>query len=385
MRAVRPDRLCGAWVCNDRFGPIWWWRRATSGIAACGGKRTLNQINGVGIGQLQHLGFDTTSATDRATLLGPVGSAAAVQKGITSPYLGFPSNQTVIQALRPFPQYGTLPSLWAPLGDTWYDSLQVKATQRVFHGLDFTYAFTWQKELINGTVCEQCLGGPGPTAVVTDPFNRGINKQISAYSQPLVSVIAANYTTPHLRTNAVLSGCSRLAGGMFLNYSSGMPIQVPAAQNALATLLRGATVTSSRIPGVPLFTQDLNCHCFDPAKEFVLNKNAWQDPASGVFGTAAPYYNDYRYQRAPQENVALSRTFAVKERVRAVFRVEFTNMFNRLRVPQPTATNALATSTFVKDSAGQNTSQTLAGFGRINTVTAGTGQRTAQALVRITF
>jgi hypothetical protein len=101
--------------------------------------------------------------------------------------------------------------------------------------------------------------------------------------------------------------------GTFLNYSSGLPIQVPAAQNALTSLLRGATVNSTRIPGVPLFTQDLNCHCFDPAKEFVLNKNAWQDPPSGVFGTAAPFYNDYRYQRTPQENVALSRTFAVKK------------------------------------------------------------------------
>jgi hypothetical protein len=34
---------------------------------------------------------------------------------------------------------------WAPLGATWYNSLQAKATKRFSDGLDFTYAFTCQK------------------------------------------------------------------------------------------------------------------------------------------------------------------------------------------------------------------------------------------------
>jgi hypothetical protein len=138
-------------------------------------------------------------------------------------------------------------------------------------------------------------------------------------------------------------------------------------------------VNSSRVPGVPLFTQDLNCHCFDPGQTFVLNPAAWQDPPAGYFGTAASYYNDYRYQRIPQENAALSRTFAIKERVRMLFRVEFTNVMNRLRVPQPTSTNALATPVRTGNGVTQS------GFGRIDTLTPGIGQRTAQALVRITF
>src|SRR5207302_4501034 len=141
---------------------------------------------------------------DRTLLTSQVGSATAISRGIRVPHPGFPTTQLVAQALRPFPQYGTITSLWAPLGNTWYDSLQVKATQRVLKGLDFTYAFTWQQELDNGTVCEQCLTGPGPTAVVTDFENRGINKQLSAYSQPLVSVIALNYRTSSLPTNPVL-------------------------------------------------------------------------------------------------------------------------------------------------------------------------------------
>src|SRR5205085_3412911 len=145
--------------------------------------------------------------------------------------------------------------------------------------------------------------------------------------------------------------------------------------------LRGVSVNSSRVPGAPLFTKDLNCHCFDPGKEFVLNPAAWQDPPAGYFGTAASYYNDYRYQRTPQENAALSRTFVVKERVRMLFRVEMSNVLNRLRVPQPTSGNALATPVRTTDGTGR----TQSGFGRIETLTPGTGQRTAQALLRLTF
>ena len=67
-------------------------------------------------------------------------------------YPGFPSTQTLLQALRPYPQWnGIPPFLGPPDGNTWYDSLQVKATKRYSHGLSAQLAYTWQKELTNGT------------------------------------------------------------------------------------------------------------------------------------------------------------------------------------------------------------------------------------------
>jgi len=33
----------------------------------------------------------------------------------------------------------------------------------------------------------------------------------------------------------------------------------------------------------------LNCHCFDPNKEFVLNPAAWTQPSAGQFGAAAAF------------------------------------------------------------------------------------------------
>jgi hypothetical protein len=130
---------------------------------------------------------------------------------------------------------------------------------------------------------------------------------------------------------------------------------------------------------VPLFTQDLNCHCFDPNTTFVLNPAAWMNPPQGQFGTAAAYYNDYRYERRPIETMSLGRMFRMKERANLQLRVEFVNIFNRTEVNNPTATNALATQ--LRTPAGQTTG----GFGYINTGTTFAPPRQGSLVARFQF
>ncbi|MBV8842029.1 MAG: hypothetical protein JO307_04380 [Bryobacterales bacterium] len=130
---------------------------------------------------------------------------------------------------------------------------------------------------------------------------------------------------------------------------------------------------------MPLFTQDLNCHCFDPNKTFVLNPAAWSNPALGQWGTAAAYYSDYRYERRPVENISLGRLFRIKERASLQIRGEFTNMFNRTEMNNPTATNALATPSV------SPTGQTLSGFGYISTGTLFSSPRQGQLIARFQF
>ena len=77
-------------------------------------------------------------------------SALAASRGFnTLPYASFSGANTVAQSLRPFPQFGTIQSLGVPLGESKYDSLQVKANKRYSHGLNLTATFTWQNERTN--------------------------------------------------------------------------------------------------------------------------------------------------------------------------------------------------------------------------------------------
>ena len=165
---------------------------------------------------------------------------------------------------------------------------------------------------------------PGaPPPAINDDFNRDQNKAISGYSRPLTSIISLNYVTPKISASGgAMKITSWLARdwqiGALLQYASGLPIHVPYAQNTplLSTILArnlpvGITNTTyaNRVPGQPLFLQDLNCHCFDPTRTLVLNPNAWVDPGPGQWGSSAPYYSDYRYQRRPGENVNIARIF----------------------------------------------------------------------------
>ena len=150
-------------------------------------------------------------------------------------------------------------------------------------------------------------------------------------------------------------------GGSF-RYQSGLPIASPTSNNNLGAVLpRQATNYADRVPGVPLFTNSPNCHCFDPSQTFILNPAAWTQPPAGQFGTAAPYYNDYRWQRQPSESASLGRIFRIREGMTLSIRAEFFNIFNRVFLNAPTSGNS--TQTQVK--AGANT---VSGFGYINTL-----------------
>jgi hypothetical protein len=289
---------------------------------------------------------------------------------------------TVAQSLRPYPQFGNL-SNWhyTPLGDTWYNSLQAKATKRFSHGVEINSSFTWSKQLTLGVEDDFGRGGG---VFINDAFNRRNQKTLSVFDQPFLFVFSGSYTTPKL------SGGNRLTGnkvvswiardwqiGTLLRYGSGTPIQSPTATTGLATYVFQSTLFN-RVPGVALFTHDLNCHCFDPNKTFVLNPAAWVNPPAGQFGTAAPYYADYRYQRRPVENMSLGRAFHLKERATLQIRAEFTNIFNRTEVNNPTATSAVATQT-------TSNGRTTGGFGYINVGTTFSAPRQGQLIARIQF
>jgi hypothetical protein len=180
----------------------------------------------------------------------------------------------VAQALRPFPQFGTISNVWSPLGKTWYDALQLKTTKRFSHGLDFTSTFSWQKELVVG------VGGTATTSVINNPFDYNSNKYTSPTSRPLSLVFAGNYQLPALHTNSIVSWLLRdWRIGAVMQYASGLPIRAPQAQTRLndvispgATLADAVTSYAVRKPGEPLYTVDLNCHCYDPLKTSELER-----------------------------------------------------------------------------------------------------------------
>lgn len=356
-------------------------------------------------------GLDTSLAADRNLLNTRINSPLVTARFPTlananNVYPGFPATQALKLALRPYPQWGGIPPfLGPPLGVTWYDSLQAKVTKRMTHGLTVDSAFTWQKELNLGVGSDTSYLTPAPN-LINDVFNRNQNKQISGFSRPFMLVVSFRYTTPGFAAGGaamkVLSWAARdwnIAGVM--RYQSGQVIRVPASNNGFFSQLArtdnpatwgGANTYWNRVNGQPLLSFDPNCKCFDPTTQLVLNPSAWSDAPAGTFGTAAPYYNDYRWQRQPQESLSVGRTFRLANEGKMMLdiRSEFFNIFNRLFLANPAGVSPAGfpppgpnpAAPTVRNAAGALSS----GYGFVNTFNGnGSQPRTGQLVARFTF
>src|SRR5262249_14227416 len=239
--------------------------------------------------------IDVTNPTDAKLLSTPINSPLVIARfpylaNPNSVYPGFPATQTLGRAVRPYPQGpGIPPFLGPPMGDTWFDSLQVKVTKRFSHGLAAQGAYTWEKELTGRTNSNTSYLTPSPP-LINDVYNYKLNKEVSGFSLPQEMVISVSYTTPKWESNGTAfkaaSGAARdwVISGV-LRYQSGQILQSAASANGLlANLQRGPSnnpaiwgggyTFMNRVPGQPLFLVDPNSK-FDPTTQLVLNPKAW--------------------------------------------------------------------------------------------------------------
>ena len=303
----------------------------------------LGYLNQLSPQVLSTYGFSPYSnAADNLLLNSTIGSTAVVQRfGNLTPYSGYASTNTLLNALRPFPQFSTIGVTNSPTGRTFYDSLQMKGTKRLSHGLQVNGTFTWSKSMV----------GIRPNLFVPS------NKSLESTDQPFLFNANIIYTTQKWFSNKIVATIVKDWGiGAFLQYGSGLPLTPPAA----TTTNYIGTSEQFRVPGQPLFLKNLNCGCINPYFDQVLNPAAWTNPASGTFGPATgTYYGDFRSARRPQENMNLSRTFRFKERYSLQLRGEFVNIFNRTQIGNPTTSTPSAAP-------GRISGYLSSGFGVIN-------------------
>jgi hypothetical protein len=265
QREITPNLMVEAAYVGTRG--IWW---PFSGQTSNPG--TLVNYNYLSPQTLSAYGLSLNNPADLKILTAQVGSPAAGPFMNKLPYAGFPLTATVAQSLLPFPQFNSgLAATWAPLGDTWYNSLQAKATKRFSHGLSATFAFTYSENLDN------MEGATVPTNV----GNRQTSVMLDNLDRPFVTSWAFNYTVPAIFRGSSSAGLKAASwvtrdwtlGGIF-QYSSGALIAPPLANASptLSNLVFQSTVMD-RVPGQPLFTD-------------VLNPKAWVNPPAGQFGTA---------------------------------------------------------------------------------------------------
>src|SRR4029077_619761 len=135
-------------------------------------------------------------------------SSAVIAKvgGVLTPYAGYASSNTLLNALRPYPQFSTIVVQNSPTGKTYYDSLQMKGTKRTSHGLQVNGTFTWSKTM-------QLIR---PNLFVPS------NKSLQSIDQPFLFNANILYTTQSWFANKMVNTAVKdWSFGAFVQYGSG--------------------------------------------------------------------------------------------------------------------------------------------------------------------
>jgi hypothetical protein len=220
----------------------------------------------------------------------------------------------VAQALRPFPQFGSVGQANATYGSSNYHSLQVYGQKRMSRGLDFTAAYTFSK-MIDDT--RQFSSGVGQQ----NYYDRQAERSISATDQPHILSFSYVYELPLARNRRIggwtVSGIHR--------YASGLP-QSLAVINTLPIF--NGVLRPNAVLGVPQRAPVASGR-FDPGRERWINPVAFAAPPAFRFGNTSRYLSSLRGPASLSESFAILKDTRIVELVKLQFRTEISNPFNR--------------------------------------------------------
>ncbi|MDX2180343.1 MAG: carboxypeptidase regulatory-like domain-containing protein [Bryobacteraceae bacterium] len=269
-----------------------------------------------------------------------VTSAGAVAAGIRLPWSSFPTNRSVAQALRPFPQYLDVWSRNSGQGQTWYDSMQFKVERR-FGGFQLLAAYTWSKSLANQHFRQ--IFSQQFNVGAQDAYNLNDMKSFNPFDQPHVLNIVWAYDLPFGRGKKFGGSANWLAntfiGGWTISgaqrYYSGNLIQLVTPGNPLGTTLF-STATKANWSGGAIRT-GVDQGTLDPNNPNVrwFNPDVFSAAAPFSLGSAALYHDDFRQPSIAFENIGVSKRTTLfnneKNPVVLQYRADAFNLFNRTR------------------------------------------------------
>lgn len=287
---------------------------------------------------------------------------------VTLPYATF--DGSIVQMLKPFPQYSGVSDPYADFGNSNYNALQTYIQRTMSKELYFLVSYTWEKQIDDSgaAVNESSAGAP------RSAYNLAQERSVGVSDQPQAISLAYVYGLPFGQGRAI-SSKSRIIDTMIGGW------QLSGLQQYAAGLPLGKISASCNVPGTggcyadynPAFTGSVRINGAYGSGQprgtnppSYINVNAFQNPASFTFGTT-PRTMAYKL-RAPwsiNEALSIGKDFGFFEHSTFRFQADAFNPFNRVVF------------------GGINTTITSASFGQVSTQT--NGARVFQLESHITF
>jgi hypothetical protein len=272
-----------------------------------------NNINAVSMAQLLQYGGSINSPN--------------LSNSVTNPFAGLlPSTSingattTLQQLLLPHPQFGSITEQNIPVGDSWYNSLQVRFDKRVSHGLNVMVSYTYERWL-NATSYMNAQ----------DPITQTPERTLSATDAPHRIVVDGNWAIPlfanlHGVAGALLKGWQ--INGIFVR-ESGFPLAAPSGFYSMGInpALPGAN-ESKAFNTCTLLTNLTTTNCTFNGQTLPV---AFVQQAPNTPRTLSLEFPSLRPPKVPNADLSMFKAFTLREHMRLQFRAE---AFNATNSPQ---------------------------------------------------
>ncbi|WP_031500308.1 TonB-dependent receptor [Bryobacter aggregatus] len=271
--------------------------------------------------------LNVNSLTAAQTALG-----TANQQLVPNPFYGTITDPTsslslpTIQAgqlLRPFPQYQSVIADFPSLGNSQYHSLQLKLEKRLSKGYTLLVGFTAAKS-INDSSQDMY----GPVSGIQDPTNLRMERSLDPQDVSKRLVLSGVWDLPVGRGRHFGTSWSKpmdaLLGGWQFNtiasFQSGLPLVMTSTGAARPNRIATGTAPSGPIQ------KNLD-RAFDTS--------AFAVPAAFTFGNSSRTAPDMRTHGIANYDLSLFKTWKLRESLKAQFRMEAFNAFNRVQFGPP--------------------------------------------------
>jgi hypothetical protein len=224
---------------------------------------------------------------------------------------------------------------WMSEGLSSYNALQIDMNRRFSQGFQIRGAYTWSKSLDDGTALNSSVGSNAPGFVMF-PRNPRLDWGPSTTDARHIAAINSSYELPFGTGKRFFSG----ARGLSQKLASGWTL------SGIETLKSGFPFTpqlgfnptnngDSRNPIRPSWNPAFVGPVILGGPNQYFNPNAFSLPPSRTYGDAGR--NVLTGPGLATLDLSVAKNTAISERLRAQFRAEFFNIFNRANFGTPNA------------------------------------------------
>ncbi len=297
-----------------------------------------------------------------AVLNANINDPAAIAAGVKPPYPNFSNdlagNATVAHALSPFPQYSNVYNNFDLSGAASYKGLQFSVEKRFSNGLSFLASYTLSRTLANVDSAFATFA-----SLPENKYNQKAEYTVSGSDELNNAKISGTYELPIGPGKTFLNNkgvTGQILGGFQLgfitSYQTGQPFGISENDNPLGCA--GCFNRPDEVPNVSRSTTNYKNLNFTSGQSDrkVFSTNAFVS-TTGTFklGDAVRNYAELRNPGIYDEDLKVSKKFALGEHASFFLEMNYFNLLNRVRFENPN-TNIDNASNFGFVNSGQQNS-----------------------------